>query len=85
MANLSNDAVKLGSVYFDLERFEEARAPLARATAVQERIYRPDHVSLGSRDLDFALSLQHYSLVLRNLGRDDEADALDARVSEVLE
>ena len=39
----------LGSVYFDLERFEEARTPLTRAVDLQERVYGPDHVSLGSK------------------------------------
>lgn len=63
----------LASIYRDTGDYKQSETYYLRALEMQERILEPQHV-------DTIKTLQGYALLLRKLGRDVEAEALEARI-----
>ncbi len=57
-------------------RYAEAEPLYKRALAVREKELRPDHPFV-------ATSLENYAALLRDVGRNAEADTLDARAKVI--
>lgn len=75
---LATTLFALGSVYFDLERFEQAGDPLERAIAVEER-------SAGSTQTRLAAMLNALGLVHTRLGDYGQAEPLYRRAAAIFE
>jgi tetratricopeptide (TPR) repeat protein len=65
-------------VYSDLGQYAKAEPPFERALAIREKV-------LGSKHPDVATCLENYVLLLRNMGRTEEAAPFESRARVIHE
>lgn len=68
----------LASLYFQMERFDEAESLLRQVATTAARIFPPAHPTV-------ATVVENYAVVLQMLGRADEAKVQEERAAAIRE
>jgi hypothetical protein len=73
---IGNNLNSLALVYFGQGRYTDAEALFLRSLNIYE-------TSLPPRHPDLALVLENYAMLLRQIARDQEAEAMEARAASI--